>query len=1086
MNSAIRDNRSRGNVGDFLKDKLKDNSKLSFVSAYFTIYAYDKLKLKLDNIDYLNFLFGEPKFVNSLDPEKNKAKSFGIEDDHLELHERLEQKIIAKECSDWIKQKVSIKSVRNADLLHGKMYHFDNSGIEEAIIGSSNFTVKGLGFNSNSNIELNLEVLDRRDTEDLKAWFHEIWNNDELVENVKDKVLNYLEKLYIDTTPEFLYFKTLFHIFENYLEDEERKTKIDEKIRVIDSQIWQALFDFQKDGAKGAINKLLSHNGCILADSVGLGKTYTALAVIKYFELLNYRVLVLCPKRLSENWTVYQAVNNDQLNPFFKDKFQYTVLAHTDLNRDGGYSGTINLDTFTWSNYDLLVIDESHNFRNNTPGKEDDEGNYKKSRYQKLMEEVIQSGVNTKVLLLSATPVNNQLKDLRNQVSLITAGNLNAFNNSLDINNYGEMFRVAQLNFTKWASSEKRDVRDLLNSLDSAFFKLLDAITIARSRKHIKRYYNLNRIGNFPDRGKPVPIYSAIDVLELFLSYDKLNEEISHYKLSLFNPSAFFKDGAEKFYEGKIKAFKQKDREYFLIGMMRINFMKRLESSVHSFAISLERTIKKINDLETKLKDYKKNNIDKELNYEDVLINDPEDEELDEANQVGGKTKFRLSHIRIDDWLKALKEDEKQLHSLSLFAKDITPDRDAKLFELKKLIEDKIQNPSPTIDGRVNKKILIFTAFSDTAAYLYNNLQDWVHNKLKTHIALVTGGSAANNTTLGEKKFQNILVNFSPRSKNRAMLKGFPQDEEIDILIATDCISEGQNLQDCDYLINYDIHWNPVRIIQRFGRIDRIGSLNKKVNMINFWPTKDLDNYIRLKVRVEARMALVDLTATAEENILNEDELKELIDKDLKYRDKQLLKLKDEILDLEDLNDNVSLSEFSLDDFRMELLRYIEKNREKLESAPFGLYSIVPPSSDYATIKPGVIFCLKQKGSFSENEKVNPVQPYYLVYIQDDGELRYTFVQTKQILEIYQHLCFGKDSVYEELCRLFDNETSQGRDMQPYDNLLKKAVFAISSTFKKRMAANLQSSRSGQIVPLSQQPNYERDFELITWLLIKN
>ncbi|MEO8399251.1 MAG: SNF2-related protein, partial [Ignavibacteriaceae bacterium] len=682
-NSAIRDNRSRGTIGDFLNEKIKDNSKLSFVSAYFTIFAYDKLKEKLDNINSLDFLFGEPKFINSLDPEKNKPKSFGIEDNNLELKERLVQKSIAKECSEWIRDKVNIKSIRNFDFLHGKMYHIDNNGIDDAIIGSSNFTVRGMGLNEQSNIELNLEVNDKRDREDLKKWFYEIWNNEELVEDVKQKVLDYLEQLYVDTPPEFLYFKTLYHIFEDYLEDEDRKTKIDEKIRVIDSEIWKTLFEFQKDGAKGAINKLLKHNGCILADSVGLGKTYTSLAVIKYFELLNYRVLVLCPKRLNENWTIFQASNNDQLNPFLKDKFGYTVLSHTDLNRFEGYAGNINLSSFNWSNFDLVVIDESHNFRNNTPGKEDDEGKYRKSRYERLMDDIIQSGVKTKVLLLSATPVNNQLKDLRNQVSLITSEDYTAFKDSLDINNYAEMFRVAQLNFTQWAKREKRDVRDLLNSLDSAFFKLLDALTIARSRKHIKRYYDLKKIGHFPDRAKPIPIYPAIDLNDLFMSYDKLNDEISQYQLSLFNPTKYLKDDFEDLYQGKVKAFRQEDREYFLIGMMKVNFMKRLESLVHSFAISLDRTINKIGELEKKLKAYKEKQKDGELDFDETKIEDLDDEELQEANQVGKKIKFNLAHLKTNDWLKDLAKDKKQLHSLYLSANDVTPERDAKLADLK-------------------------------------------------------------------------------------------------------------------------------------------------------------------------------------------------------------------------------------------------------------------------------------------------------------------------------------------------------------------------------------------------------------------
>lgn len=1086
LNSAIRDNRSRGNIGDFLCEKIKDNSKLSFVSAYFTIYAYDKLRDELDNIESLDFLFGEPRFITSLDPDKNISKSFGIEDFNLELKERLEQKIIARECSEWIRNKVKIKTIRNFDFLHGKMYYIDNNGVDDAIIGSSNFTVRGLGLNEQSNIELNLEVNDKRDREDLKKWFYEIWNNDEIVEDVKQKVLDYLEQLYIDTPPEFIYYKTLYHIFEQYLQEDDQKTKIDEKVRVIDSEIWKILFDFQKDGAKGAINKLLKYNGCILADSVGLGKTYTALAVIKYFELLNYRVLVLCPKRLRDNWTVYQAANNSQLNPLLKDKFSYSVLSHTDLSREEGYAGDINLGTFNWSNFDLVVIDESHNFRNNTPGKTDDYGNLiRKSRYQRLIDDIISSGVKTKVLLLSATPVNNQLKDLRNQISLMTSGDFNAFGDLLDIKDYAELFRVAQLQFTTWAKKDIRLVSELLHTLDSAFFKLLDALSIARSRKHIKRYYDLLKIGHFPERAKPLPIYPNIDLEDMFMSYDKLNDEISAYQLSLFNPTKYLKKEYKDLYDGKIKQFKQSLREDYLIGMMKVNFMKRLESSVNSFSISLGRTIDKIKELEKKIKEYQDNNKDPELDFDQTKIDDPDDEDLQEANQVGKKIKFQLAHLNLDNWLKDLKKDKQQLNNLFTSAKDITTERDAKLDELKKLIKHKILNPSTNLEGKPVKKVLVFTAFADTATYLYRNLENFVKKDLNTHIALVTGGSSPNYTTLGEKDFNKILTNFAPLAKNRKQLSGFPQDEEIDILIATDCISEGQNLQDCDYLINYDIHWNPVRIIQRFGRIDRIGSRNQKIFMVNFWPTKDLDKYIRLKNRVEARMALVDLTATAEENILNDDELKDLIDKDLKYRDRQLLRLKDEVLDLEDLDENLSLSDFSLDDFRMELLRYIEKNKEKLDDAPLGLYSIVPTSSEYLTIKPGVIFCLKQKGNFADNEAVNPVQPYFLVYLQDDGELRANFVQTKQILEIYQHLCSGKENVYDELCQLFNSETDQGRNMQLYNELLRKAVLAIASTFRKRMVARLQIDRGGLLLPQSQQPSYEKDFDLITWLIIK-
>jgi hypothetical protein len=411
--SGIRDNHRRGAVADFLKAKIHSGSRLSVVSAYFTIYAYDSLRANLDQIEHLDFLFGEPRFIAALDPDKTEKKAFILDGNGLHLANRLQQKRVARDCAEWIRQKVDIRSVRHAQFLHGKMYHIANGSVEEAILGSSNFTVRGLGLGAGSNnIELNLEVDSNRDRRDLKVWFDELWNDPALVEDVKAEVLQYLGQLYQNHAPEFIYFKTLFHIFENFLADQEKGGLLDRDIKIVDTGIWQALFEFQRDGVKGAINKILKHNGCVLADSVGLGKTFEALAVIKYFELKNERVLVLCPKKLGQNWLIYR--NNDALNPFIKDRFRFDVLSHTDLSREGGTANGINLDTFNWGNFDLVVIDESHNFRNNTPGKRDDEGNIiRKSRYQRLMDDIIKTGVQTKVLLLSATPVNNDLRDLR-------------------------------------------------------------------------------------------------------------------------------------------------------------------------------------------------------------------------------------------------------------------------------------------------------------------------------------------------------------------------------------------------------------------------------------------------------------------------------------------------------------------------------------------------------------------------------------------------------------------------------------------------------------------------------------------------
>ncbi|MDN5752672.1 MAG: SNF2-related protein, partial [Nitrosospira sp.] len=857
----------------------------------------------------------------------------------------------------------------------------------------------------------------------------------------------------------------------------------------------------------GAIEKLELHNGCIIADSVGLGKTFEALAVIRYFELKNERVLVLCPKKLRENWTVY--TDNSRLNPFLSDRFRYDVLSHTDLSREAGYSGMVNLETLNWGNYDLIVIDESHNFRNNTPGKRDEAGNLvRKSRYQRLMDDIIKSGVRTKVLLLSATPVNNDLKDLRNQLYFLTEGSDHAFTETLGINSLKETLTAAQKVFSAWARkhSSERKTGDLLEKLNASFFKLLDELTIARSRKHIQKYYQetIAQLGGFPQREKPLSIYAKIDTRGRFLSYDKLNDEIAAYKLSLFNPAKYVSEQYKASYQtiGR-DPFTQADRETFLIGMMKVNFLKRLESSVKSFEITMERTIAKIESLEKKIGLFLKK---LSANADDDAVSnigggeldlDPgdsgEDEELAEALLVGGKFKYHLEHLELDhgkNWLRDLKKDKDQLSILLNAAQNVTPQTDAKLEELKSLVAAKVTRPTINKLGQPNKKILVFTAFADTATYLYESLVEWARKDMGIHVALVCG-SGDTRTTLGESAFNQILTNFSPRSKNRNKIPVMSQDEEIDLVIATDCISEGQNLQDCDYLVNYDIHWNPVRIIQRFGRIDRIGSASHTVQLVNFWPTEDLNKYIKLKNRVEARMALVDIAATFEDNILQNAEIEELIRDDLRYRDKQLLRLKDEVLDLEELGDSVSLTAFTLDDFRLELLKYIETNKEALANAPFGLYTVVPPNAEYKVIGPGVIFCFRQETKpdihgKSSSEQINPLQPYFLVYVLDDGNVRFGFAHPKQILDIYRILCSGKGEPHVPLSNLFDQQTSHGADMKAYDALLKKAFDSIAATFRKRAASGLQSERGFVLPDEKDQVHEKTELDLVTWLVIKH
>ncbi|MDR1485906.1 MAG: phospholipase D-like domain-containing protein, partial [Planctomycetaceae bacterium] len=1012
-NSTIIDNYLHGTIGDFLAESITLESKLAIVSAYFTIYAYQELKAKLDTIESLRFLFGEPTFVSNLDPEKINVHDFKIEDEtqSIVLTNRLIQKSLARECADWLREKAEIRSMVKPNFLHGKLYHVQQkNGVEKAVAGSSNFTVNGLGRGGSKNIELNLIIDSDRERRELREWFDKIWNdNSGIVEDVKNKVLEYLNIFYRENDPEFIYFKTLYHVFDQFLLEQEKEGLLNEKTGFYDSQIWNILYDFQKDGVKGAINKILKHGGCIIADSVGLGKTFEALAVIKYFELLNNRVLVICPKKLSANWTIYQAAQNHALNPLKEDRFNYSLIFHTDVGRNGiSHANNISLDNLNWGAYDLVVIDESHNFRGNPTEKQFDDGTTKLNRTKWLLDKIIKSGVHTKILMLSATPVNNTLRDLRNQIAFITGGNDFALQESCGIKNVSTTLVTAQRHFTQWADPKnpKRNIKGLLETVDAAFFKLLDELTIARSRKHVKNFYNIETEKSieerFPERLKPKAIYPDIDTQDNFPTYENIERDIRGYKLTIFNPSAYVRPLFAAKYENRAnrlfrRKFTQMQRESVLVEMMKVNFLKRLESSIKSFADSLERTIIKIRNLEDQIKNYF------ELNKPATEFEEktPDDNELEEdsddteAWKVGKKLKFDFEHLELERWCNDLQKDRKTLAGLLNNAKAITPERDAKLHDLKTIIKEKIENP---INGN-NKKILIFTAFADTARYLYDNLCEWSQTEFGLFCALVCGTETR--TTLGTNNYDEILTNFSPRSKNRAKLneqRGKTITDEIDILIATDCISEGQNLQDCDFLINYDIHWNPVRIIQRFGRIDRLGSVNEKIQLVNFWPTKDLDNYINLKGRVETRMALVDLTATGEDNILNTDQIDDLINADLKYRTSQLKRLRDEVLDIEEIDESISLTDFTLDDFRMDLLNFLDVDKKRVMNAPLGLYAIVPAPTgsiqsipalniaqqnkevnlsdkELSVIRPGVIFCLAQKDNSQGNETVNPLNP---------------------------------------------------------------------------------------------------------------
>ena len=1072
MEMQILDNKVQGKVIDKLKENIKSGTKLSIISAYFTIYAYEKLRKELGKIEKLRLLFSEPTFVKNkkdINREFKLSGSYerGLAGDRYEmkLKNELKQSEIAKECANWIREKVEVRAYDEEYPLPQKMYLMENKKDESAcIFGSSDFTSSGLGLVPSKKLEANTYIKDSIYTQQLLNQFELYWNDKDKVKDVKAHLLKSLEEVYRENNPEFIYFVTLYNIFKDYLNDLSEEDIIKTKTGFKESFVWNKLYNFQKDGVLGAIDKLEKYHGCILADSVGLGKTFEALAVIKYYESRNSRVLVLCPKKLRENWLTYKGNRRD--NILEKDRLNYDVLNHTDLSRYSGYSGEINLEKIYWENYDLIVIDESHNFRNNNNKRDD-----KETRYSRLLNQIIKKGVKTKVLMLSATPVNNRMTDLKNQIAFATEGNEFALAD-YGIKSIDQILRKAQLVFNKWNElpEERKTLETLLEMLETDYFKLLDMLTIARSRKHIQKYYDTTHIGKFPERLKPINIKNDIDIQNDFIDLDELNKLIRALNLAIYSPMKYILPSKIAEYSKKYDTktgkavFRQIDRETSLIHLMRINILKRMESSIHSFGITISKILKNIDITLEKLN--KSQDIEENLDIDDLELDDPR---LDSV-MIGSKNvKVFIQDIDKIKWRAELEGDRAILERIMIEAFKIQPHRDKKLEELKDLIREKVKNPI----NEGNKKVIIFTAFADTAKYLYDNIADWGLEELGLYSAVITGSDNPKTNLKGVKgEFNNILVNFSPKSKGREIT----DRAEIDILIATDCISEGQNLQDCDYLINYDIHWNPVRIIQRFGRVDRIGSKNEVIQLVNFWPNMELDEYVNLEARVSGRMVMLDMSATGEENVIvDSGEMN-----DLEYRKKQLKQLQDQVVDLEDIDGGISITDLTFNDFKMDLVNYMKNNKEILEKAPTGMYAVAKSNIEEA--ERGVIFCLKQINEEIKPSEFNTLNPYFLVYVKDSGEVLLNFIQSKKILDIYKKVCLGENTLFPDLISEFNRETNNAKDMSKFTNFLEKTVENIVGKEEEKGLDSLFSF--GETVLNNSVQNMD-DFELISFLVIK-
>lgn len=1013
-------------AGDYLSEHISTRTDLSVVSSLFSIYAIEMLEGKLPFIQNLRLLLS-----STIDIHDNL--SLIGDQDERKLRNRLTQQYVAEKCKEWLSVHSEIKQALSR-FVNTNLFRAEKAALQ----GSADFTAAGLGFVASMRHDICTGVNDQESIKQVSDWFESIWGDSRNIQDIKKSFLDQLNWLGSDKAPDFIYYLILFHIFSNTVGELDEDKIIKTKTGIKEHLIWQKLYKFQKDGVLGAIDKLERYNGCIIADSVGLGKTFEALAIIKYYELRNDRVLVLCPKRLRENWTLF--LQNDERNIFCDDRFRYDVLNHSDLSRSSGFSGDVNLETVKWGNYDLVVIDESHNFRNNAPNK-------KKglSRYKKLMRDIIRAGVKTKVLMLSATPVNNKMNDLKNQVAFITEGDDSALKDA-GINSIENTLRKAQTCFNRWLDTKNRDPRDLLATMNFDYFQLLDLLTIARSRKHIEKYYNLAEIGRFPERKPPINVKEDIDTEGLFPPLKEVNKTIQRLHLAAYSPLKYVlpekRDEYSKKYDIETEGgsiFKQIDREESLIHLMRVNLLKRMESSICSFAITTRKLLEMVNSILARIEKFERDLDAGSFDFEELNINDIEidSDELSDL-LIGNQVKVLIQDCDIIRWKQELQADQNHLVELLHISEQITPKRDRKLAALKQLIAGKINRPI----NPGNKKILIFTAFADTAEYLYQQIADWAKKEFGIHSAIVSG-TGTNRSTMKKIRLDlhSILTNFSPKSKERA--KSHPEmKEEIDLLFATDCISEGQNLQDCDYLVNYDIHWNPVRIIQRFGRIDRIGSKNDSIQLVNFWPNMELDEYINLEARVSGRMVLLDISATGEENVIEFNDKKM---NDLEYRRKQLQQLQDAVLDLEDISGGISITDLTLNDFRMDLTEYMKDHLPLLECTPFGARASA--ALELAFLKqefqPGAIFCLKDMSGKAPVESGYSLAPYYMVFVADDGSIQLNFNQPKQILDVLKKECVGFTTPQPSPIAVFNKRTQSGKDMRHYQDLLEKAVSAI-------------------------------------------
>ena len=1040
-------------VNEYLKGKKGRN--INIINDKLTLSVFRELAKNLQNVGHINFIIRNKSYIPSgRELSREFEISPGITDLFFSSYDiirknRLEHFSKARSMHNFIKNYVNVKKVKMPGKVKGNIILIDD---EIAIHGTSSLEIPGKPRRGElAPIHFNSIVNDQAQIGHFKRLFQVIWNNNDYTKDCKEALLEGLNYVYKDYSPEFIYFFTLEELFSSQLDGGVERFEKD-RTGFKKSAIWNSLYEFQKDAAVSAIRKINKYNGCIIADSVGLGKTFEALAVIKYFELREDNVLVLCPAKLYDNWDSFRNPYID--NIFVQDSFNYKILCHTDLTRTKGYSRSgIDLSRINWSHFDLVVIDESHNFRN----RNEDVDHL--SRYMKLMNEVIKKGHGKKVLMLSATPVNNSLVDLKNQISIITADRDYALE-EIGILSIDSLLRKTQKEINNWLETRDRTKNALLNRLPAKFYKLLEMMTIARSRKHITGFYGDSNLGKFPRKLPPKTYYPEIDTAGKLLHFAVTNETLESLNLAVYAPMSYIKSEYKAFYREKYQTvygdrvlFYHESRELITAKLHRFNLFKRLESSIFAFGETIGRLIARIDSYI---------NVISCCHVGDIKFEG--EEGILEDLTLDYKYEIKVEHLYTADFLEDLYHDKSILEALYRDVLAVLNEkRDAKLKKLKKIIVEKITQ-TPYNPG--NQKMLIFSAFADTANYLYDSIApDLVQQGV--NVACITG-SGEPRTTMNNirSEFNTILRHFSPKSKLGEKLPG---EKQIDVVIATDCISEGQNLQDCDNVINYDIQWNPVVLIQRFGRIDRIGSQNKNIAMINFFPHLALNDYLQLEQRVKGKMTAVNLTSTGEEDFLSPEM------NDFRFRKKQLERLQKEVVELDELDDNISLTDLNMNDYLYELSGYIKKNPEILR-IPRGVFSVASGE------KKGCLFCFRHQNVDSGPVGEGTLYPYYIMYISNKGEVYYGNTNDRETLKEFRKIAYGKSKPDHNLFKKFNYRTKNTKDMSFYSKLLSKAIEAIQGHEDQKAQKSIFDFGGYQNEFASAESD---DFELLSFLIVE-